>query len=186
MLISVLRRYKKKETDYIHVRARRGQATDSHSLAERVRRERISERMMKSLQRQVEFLSMRLAAADPRMHLSGSNFFDGEEVSSLSNHYAAARVSFLQQLNASCNSSSVPVMGVSPDQLNLSGLLLPSLQQDALCSSYVLQTHTCSSSATSFVPGIAAAKVSNPTLIAVGNQAETAAFAPWEVSYPTI
>ncbi|KAJ1270473.1 hypothetical protein BS78_06G054600 [Paspalum vaginatum] len=30
---------------YIHVRARRGQATDSHSLAERVRRERISERM---------------------------------------------------------------------------------------------------------------------------------------------
>ncbi|ONK81282.1 uncharacterized protein A4U43_C01F27370 [Asparagus officinalis] len=34
-----------KKQDYIHVRARRGQATDSHSLAERVRRERISERM---------------------------------------------------------------------------------------------------------------------------------------------
>lgn len=31
--------------DYIHVRARRGQATDSHSLAERVRREKMSERM---------------------------------------------------------------------------------------------------------------------------------------------
>ncbi|KAJ6882120.1 hypothetical protein NC651_028666 [Populus alba x Populus x berolinensis] len=31
--------------DYIHVRSRRGQATDSHSLAERARRERISERM---------------------------------------------------------------------------------------------------------------------------------------------
>jgi hypothetical protein len=31
--------------DYVHVRARRGQATDSHSLAERVRREKISERM---------------------------------------------------------------------------------------------------------------------------------------------
>ncbi|CAN8236083.1 unnamed protein product [Cochlearia groenlandica] len=30
---------------YIHVRARRGQATNSHSLAERVRREKISERM---------------------------------------------------------------------------------------------------------------------------------------------
>lgn len=28
--------------DYIHVRARRGQATDSHSLAERVRSKRIS------------------------------------------------------------------------------------------------------------------------------------------------
>ncbi|XP_043724148.1 transcription factor bHLH137-like [Telopea speciosissima] len=32
-------------TDYIHVRARRGQATDSHSLAERVRREKISMKM---------------------------------------------------------------------------------------------------------------------------------------------
>ncbi|XP_052481207.1 transcription factor HBI1-like [Gossypium raimondii] len=31
--------------DFIHVRARRGQATDRHSLAERVRREKISERM---------------------------------------------------------------------------------------------------------------------------------------------
>ncbi|XP_068637065.1 transcription factor bHLH49-like [Aristolochia californica] len=78
--------------DYIHVRARRGQATNSHSLAERVRREKISERMkflqdlvpgcskvtgkavmldeiinyVQSLQRQVEFLSMKLAAVHPR------------------------------------------------------------------------------------------------------------------------
>ncbi|MCO5613233.1 hypothetical protein L7F22_067509 [Adiantum nelumboides] len=77
--------------DFIHVRARRGQATDSHSLAERVRREKISERMkylqdlvpgctkvtgkammldeiinyVQSLQRQVEFLSMKLAAVHP-------------------------------------------------------------------------------------------------------------------------
>ncbi|KAL1557518.1 transcription factor bHLH62-like isoform X1 [Salvia divinorum] len=77
--------------DYIHVRARRGQATDSHSLAERVRREKISERMkllqdlvpgcnkvtgkalmldeiinyVQSLQRQVEFLSMKLASVNP-------------------------------------------------------------------------------------------------------------------------
>ncbi|KAF3334347.1 transcription factor bHLH62 [Carex littledalei] len=76
--------------DYIHVRARRGQATDSHSLAERVRREKISERMkllqdlvpgcnkvtgkavmldeiinyVQSLQHQVEFLSMKLATVD--------------------------------------------------------------------------------------------------------------------------
>ncbi|XP_042013034.1 transcription factor bHLH62-like isoform X2 [Salvia splendens] len=79
--------------DYIHVRARRGQATDSHSLAERVRREKISERMkllqdlvpgcnkvtgkalmldeiinyVQSLQRQVEFLSMKLASVNPDM-----------------------------------------------------------------------------------------------------------------------
>ncbi|KAL6280830.1 hypothetical protein ACE6H2_017711 [Prunus campanulata] len=78
-------------TGYIHVRARRGQATDSHSLAERVRREKISERMkmlqrlvpgcdkvtgravmldeiinyVQSLQNQVEFLSMKLASVNP-------------------------------------------------------------------------------------------------------------------------
>ncbi|EOY05079.1 Basic helix-loop-helix DNA-binding superfamily protein isoform 1 [Theobroma cacao] len=82
--------------DYIHVRARRGQATDSHSLAERVRREKISERMkflqdlvpgcnkvtgkavmldeiinyVQSLQRQVEFLSMKLSTVNPRMDIN--------------------------------------------------------------------------------------------------------------------
>ncbi|CBI41042.3 unnamed protein product, partial [Vitis vinifera] len=81
--------------DYIHVRAKRGQATNSHSLAERVRRERISERMkflqdlvpgcnkitgkavmldeiinyVQSLQRQVEFLSMKLATVYPEMNV---------------------------------------------------------------------------------------------------------------------
>ncbi|KAL9271687.1 Transcription factor bHLH62-like protein [Drosera capensis] len=81
------------QKDYIHVRARRGQATDSHSLAERVRREKISEKMrylqdlvpgcskitgkaivldeiinyVQSLQGQVEFLSMKLAALHPMM-----------------------------------------------------------------------------------------------------------------------
>ncbi|WVZ08757.1 hypothetical protein V8G54_022103 [Vigna mungo] len=82
--------------DYIHVRARRGQATDSHSLAERVRREKISERMkllqdlvpgcnkvtgkalmldeiinyVQSLQRQVEFLSMKLASVNTKLDFS--------------------------------------------------------------------------------------------------------------------
>ncbi|KAG2669663.1 hypothetical protein I3843_14G042000 [Carya illinoinensis] len=82
--------------DYIHVRARRGQATDSHSLAERVRREKISERMkflqdlvpgcnkvtgkalmldeiinyVQSLQRQVEFLSMKLSSVNTRLDLN--------------------------------------------------------------------------------------------------------------------
>ncbi|CAL9127946.1 unnamed protein product [Musa textilis] len=81
--------------DYIHVRARRGQATDSHSLAERVRREKISQRMkllqdlvpgcnkvtgkavmldeiinyVQSLQRQVEFLSMKLATVNPHLDI---------------------------------------------------------------------------------------------------------------------
>lgn len=80
---------------YIHVRAKRGQATNSHSLAERVRRERISERMkllqelvpgcnkitgkavmldeiinyVQSLQQQVEFLSMKLATVNPELNI---------------------------------------------------------------------------------------------------------------------
>ncbi|URD72626.1 transcription factor BEE [Musa troglodytarum] len=78
-----------KPKEVVHVRARRGQATDSHSLAERVRRRKINERMrclhdlvpgcyktmgmagmldeiinyVQSLQNQVEFLSMKLSAA---------------------------------------------------------------------------------------------------------------------------
>lgn len=91
--------------DYIHVRARRGQATDSHSLAERARREKISERMkilqelvpgcnkvigkalvldeiinyIQSLQRQVEFLSMKLEAVNSRMN-PGIEVFPSKEL----------------------------------------------------------------------------------------------------------
>ncbi|KMT11165.1 hypothetical protein BVRB_5g110950 [Beta vulgaris subsp. vulgaris] len=75
--------------EVVHVRARRGQATDSHSIAERVRRGKINERLrclqdivpgcyktmgmavmldeiinyVQSLQNQVDFLSMKLTAA---------------------------------------------------------------------------------------------------------------------------
>ncbi|XP_062191056.1 basic helix-loop-helix protein 80-like [Phragmites australis] len=82
------------DAGYIHLRARRGQATDSHSLAERVRREKIGVRMrmlqslvpgcdrvagkalmldeiinyIQSLQNQVEFLSMKLATMDPVLY----------------------------------------------------------------------------------------------------------------------
>lgn len=92
--------------DYIHVRARRGQATDSHSLAERVRREKISERMkllqdlvpgcnkitgkavmldeiinyVQSLQHQVEFLSMKLEAVNPRLDFNVEGFLPKDMV----------------------------------------------------------------------------------------------------------
>lgn len=92
------------KTDYIHVRARRGQATDSHSLAERVRREKISERMkylqdlvpgcnkitgkagmldeiinyVQSLQKQVEFLSMKLATVNPELDFNIESVFTQE------------------------------------------------------------------------------------------------------------
>ncbi|URE47024.1 transcription factor BEE [Musa troglodytarum] len=78
-----------KPKEVVHVRARRGEATDSHSLAERVRREKINGKMrflrdlvpgcrkamgmagmldeiinyVRSLQNQVELLSMEIAAA---------------------------------------------------------------------------------------------------------------------------
>nr|QCO76494.1 LCB-P2A-mCherry [synthetic construct] len=95
------------KTDYIHVRARRGQATDSHSIAERVRREKISERMkflqdlvpgcdkitgkagmldeiinyVQSLQRQIEFLSMKLAIVNPRPDFDMDDIFAKEVAS---------------------------------------------------------------------------------------------------------
>ncbi|KAK8937473.1 Transcription factor bHLH74 [Platanthera zijinensis] len=97
---------------YIHVRAKRGKATNSHSLAERVRREKISERMrilqdlvpgcnkitgkavmldeiinyVQSLQQQIEFLSMKLAAVNPELN------FDIEQIFS---KFARDRTAFL-------------------------------------------------------------------------------------------
>ncbi|CAN6211233.1 unnamed protein product [Urochloa humidicola] len=105
---------------YIHVRARRGQATDSHSLAERVRRERISERMrvlqalvpgcdkvtgkalildeiinyVQSLQNQVEFLSMRIASLSPVLYgfgMDGDAFSDHtQKIERMLHHEALA------------------------------------------------------------------------------------------------
>ncbi|KAG2298331.1 hypothetical protein Bca52824_034803 [Brassica carinata] len=87
--------------DYIHVRSRRGQATDRHSLAERARREKINKKMkylqaivpgckkatgqagmldeiiayVQSLQTQVEFLSMKLAVLNPEVELAVEDLY---------------------------------------------------------------------------------------------------------------
>ncbi|THU53012.1 hypothetical protein C4D60_Mb10t09960 [Musa balbisiana] len=132
------------KSDYIHVRARRGQATDSHSLAERVRRERISQRMkylqdlvpgcskitgkagmldeiinyVQSLQRQVEFLSMKLAAVNPMMDINIDSFFGGREI------------------NPTCKSGSIPMIGMSSELLDQSSYLqFGSLQHDMFMDS---------------------------------------------------
>ncbi|KAL2477146.1 transcription factor HBI1-like [Forsythia ovata] len=125
--------------DYIHVRARRGKATDSHSLAERVRREKISERMkylqglvpgcnkitgkagmldeiinyVQSLQRQVEFLSMKLAAINPSLEFDIENFIAKEMFSA--------------------STSTIPTIGVSSDVINPSHLHFNSLPQGVSC-----------------------------------------------------
>ncbi|XAR68556.1 hypothetical protein NMG60_11003725 [Bertholletia excelsa] len=98
---------------YVHVRARRGQATDSHSLAERARREKINARMkllqelvpgcnkisgtamvldeiinhVQYLQRQVEILSMRLAAVNPRIDFNLDSLFAAESGSQMESHF---------------------------------------------------------------------------------------------------
>ncbi|XP_051140839.1 transcription factor bHLH48-like [Andrographis paniculata] len=98
---------------FVHVRARRGQATDRHSLAERARREKINARMkllqelvpgcnkisgtamvldeiinhVQALQRQVEILSMRLAAVNPRIDFNIDDILAAESGSSIDNSY---------------------------------------------------------------------------------------------------
>ncbi|KAM7271229.1 hypothetical protein ACFE04_030443 [Oxalis oulophora] len=116
---------------YVHVRARRGQATDSHSLAERARREKINARMkllqdlvpgcnkikastlevydqkryfllqisgtslvldeiinhVQNLQRQVECLSMRLAAVNPRIDFDLDSILASEGESLVDSNY---------------------------------------------------------------------------------------------------
>ncbi|XP_010263637.1 PREDICTED: transcription factor HBI1 [Nelumbo nucifera] len=129
--------------DYIHVRARRGQATDSHSLAERVRREKISERMkylqdlvpgcnkitgkagmldeiinyVQSLQRQVEFLSMKLAAVNPSLDFNVDNFFGKESA----------------QTFPACNGNSFPTVGLSSEMANPAYLQFNPVQQVVSC-----------------------------------------------------
>lgn len=91
LLSNIVKKKRKAAMNYIQVTARRGHATDSHSLAERVRRQKISDRMnmlqnlvpgcskitkkalvleeiinyVQSLQNQVEILSMKIASVIP-------------------------------------------------------------------------------------------------------------------------
>ncbi|KAI8533005.1 hypothetical protein RHMOL_Rhmol11G0262500 [Rhododendron molle] len=165
--------------DYIHVRARRGQATDSHSLAERVRREKISERMkylqdlvpgcnkitgkagmldeiinyVQSLQRQVEFLSMKLAAVNPSLDFNIDSFFAKEVFPASTSNFAIgvqseitnpAYLQFNQlQLLASCTGLE---MGINTPDMALrrttsTPLSLPETFLDSSCFDQI-QTST--------------------------------------------
>ncbi|XP_074561094.1 transcription factor BC1-like [Curcuma longa] len=140
---------------YIHVRARRGEATDSHSLAERVRREKISQRMkllqglvpgcdkvtgkalmldeiinyVQTMQHQVEFLTMKLALASHHL---------GEElIGSVDQHQRTWSVP-----QTSRPGRSVPIHLAAPDEVPVmdnsghlllmqgQGPMLPFLQDD--------------------------------------------------------
>ncbi|KAH1158709.1 hypothetical protein AAZX31_11G115100 [Glycine max] len=170
--------------EYIHVRARRGQATDSHSLAERVRREKISERMkylqdlvpgcnkvagkagmldeiinyVQSLQRQVEFLSMKLAAVNPRLDFNLDELFTKEVFPScaqsfpnigmpldmsMSNNPSYLPFNSAQQL-VSCCGGLINNMGISPPNMGLrrnistSPVPLPETFLDSSCFTQIL------------------------------------------------
>lgn len=118
--------------NYIHVRAKRGQATNSHSLAERVRRERISERMrllqelvpgcnkitgkavmldeiinyVQSLQQQVEFLSMKLATVNPELNIDLDQIFSKDILHASRGSNAAAAAAAALGIGPTLNSSS--------------------------------------------------------------------------------
>ncbi|XP_044475663.1 transcription factor bHLH74-like isoform X2 [Mangifera indica] len=124
--------------EYIHVRAKRGQATNSHSLAERVRREKISERMrllqelvpgcnkitgkavmldeiinyVQSLQQQVEFLSMKLATVNPELNIDIERILSKDFLHSRSG--GAAIFGFSSGMNSSQPYSHGIVQGTVP------------------------------------------------------------------------
>ncbi|CAN4124216.1 unnamed protein product [Withania somnifera] len=111
--------------DYVHVRARRGQATDSHSLAERARREKISKKMkylqdlvpgcnkmtgkagmldeiinyVQSLQKQVEFLSVKLATLNPSLDLNTDNFLTIDFPSYMATTFPAVAMPTISEYN---------------------------------------------------------------------------------------
>ncbi|KAJ1393666.1 Myc-type, basic helix-loop-helix [Sesbania bispinosa] len=172
---------KRIKPEYIHVRARRGQATDSHSLAERVRREKISERMkylqdlvpgcnkiagkagmldeiinyVQSLQRQVEFLSMKLAAVNPRLDFNIDELFAKEVfpqsfptigMPSEMTNPAYLQFNSAQQL-VSCCGGLINNMGIIPPDMalrrNISApLSLPETFLDSSCFNQILPSST--------------------------------------------
>ncbi|KAK4371126.1 hypothetical protein RND71_010601 [Anisodus tanguticus] len=103
-----------KPREVVHVRAKRGQATDSHSLAERLRREKINEKLrclqelvpgcyktmgmavmldviinyVRSLQNQIDFLSMKLSTASLFYDFNSSEMDDMDSMAQGTNGYA--------------------------------------------------------------------------------------------------
>ncbi|CAN7126319.1 unnamed protein product, partial [Brassica rapa subsp. narinosa] len=153
--------------DYIHVRARRGQATDRHSLAERARREKISKKMkylqdlvpgcnkvtgragmldeiinyVQSLQRQVEFLSMKLAVLNPELELAMEDLSvkqvkpvsrPSRSNCSYSRTYDNKAFSFVMKFQFQAYFTNLPVVVASKPSLMVDAPLFPLDQQGSL------------------------------------------------------
>ncbi|KAI3803647.1 hypothetical protein L1987_31805 [Smallanthus sonchifolius] len=163
--------------DYIHVRARRGQATDSHSLAERVRREKISERMkylqdlvpgcnkitgkagmldeiinyVQSLQKQVEFLSMKLATVNPGLDFNVDNVFTKEIFQTSTSEFPALGCSSVDSAYYQLNSTDQVVsycgldMGINSAEMGLrrgisAPISVPETFMDSSCFNQIQPT----------------------------------------------
>ncbi|KAL4351806.1 hypothetical protein GQ457_06G025120 [Hibiscus cannabinus] len=143
---------------YVHVRARRGQATDSHSLAERARREKINARMkllqelvpgcskisgtalvldeiinhVQSLQRQVEFLSMRLAAVNPRIDFNLDSVFTAESGSLMDSNFSGMVMPMmLPEVQLNGNRQQYP------QQLHFDAFQQPVWGTEEVCNNYI-------------------------------------------------
>ncbi|XVE96035.1 hypothetical protein REPUB_Repub02eG0186700 [Reevesia pubescens] len=143
---------------YVHVRARRGQATDSHSLAERARREKINARMkllqelvpgcnkisgtalvldeiinhVQSLQRQVEFLSMRLAAVNPRIDFNLDSIFTAESGSLMDSNFPSMVMPLMwPEVQVNGNRQTYQ------QQWHFDALQQPVLGREEVCNNYI-------------------------------------------------
>ncbi|KAK1632267.1 hypothetical protein QYE76_006582 [Lolium multiflorum] len=154
---------------YIHVRARRGQATDSHSLSERVRRERISERMrmlqalvpgcdkvtgkalildeiinyVQSLQNQVEFLSMRIASLSPVLYgfgMESDAAFSDQSQKIEGMFHGVAALPADPPLTRSCSPAPSQAMMDTGTSSSSPPYSLHGTQDNVSSSSYMMQT----------------------------------------------
>ncbi|KAG1366670.1 transcription factor bHLH74 [Cocos nucifera] len=167
--------------DYIHVRAKRGQATNSHSLAERVRREKISERMrllqdlvpgcskitgkavmldeiinyVQSLQRQVEFLSMKLAAVSPELN------FDLEQILSKDIFHAQDGGSAVVGFGPRMSSLHAHLYGPSPQGVMQSEILCSVPHSEDMISSSIWHDELQNVVQMGFIPNAAVSDTEN-------------------------
>ncbi|XVF56065.1 hypothetical protein PTKIN_Ptkin06aG0087200 [Pterospermum kingtungense] len=143
---------------YVHVRARRGQATDSHSLAERARREKINARMkllqelvpgcskisgtalvldeiinhVQSLQCQVEFLSMRLAAVNPRVDFNLDSIFTAETGSLMDSNFPSMAMPLMwPDVQVNGNRQQYP------QQWHFDAIQQPVWGREEVCNNYI-------------------------------------------------
>ncbi|KAM0862233.1 hypothetical protein ACQ4PT_045370 [Festuca glaucescens] len=128
---------------YIHVRARRGQATDSHSLAERVTGKALVLdeiiNYVQSLQNQVEFLSMRIASMSPVLYGFGLDS-DGlhDQTQKIGGMFQEALAVPAPMMNQASPAASQAVMDTTSYPLQSHGGISFSQSQDN--GSYLMQS----------------------------------------------